>query len=364
MSKEEQEEIDTMDTKKTAASLKFMSLAVMVVQMTFLVLLLRYSRVMGSQYMTSTAVFLAELLKLFACLVIVFRNHSMDLSARESFGEMMYGHLVDKWDETLKLAVPAGLYALQNNMLFFAISNLDSATYQVTYQLKVLTTALFSVALLGKKLSTRQWGSLVLLMVGVSMVQLTLSQPAAVVKVANLQPTDAPALETARRLLGEDVMLVQKPFLGVMAVLASACTSGFAGVYFEKMLKGSTTSVWIRNIQLSIWGALSSFILICINNGGDVLEKGFFYGYSPLVVVVVLNQGLSGLIVAMVVKYADNIIKSFGNALSIILGSVLSIFIFDFHLTPMFAAGGLLVVVAGFIYGLPPRETKLGGGRV
>lgn len=35
------------------------------------------------------------------------------------------------WD-TLKLAVPSGLYTIQNNLLFLALSNLDAATYQVS----------------------------------------------------------------------------------------------------------------------------------------------------------------------------------------------------------------------------------------
>lgn len=39
-------------------------------------------------------------------------------------------------------------------------------------------------------------------------------------------------------------------FIGLGAVLASTLTSGFAGVYFEKILKTGPTSVWIRNIQL------------------------------------------------------------------------------------------------------------------
>lgn len=39
-------------------------------------------------------------------------------------------------------------------------------------------------------------------------------------------------------------------FVGVMAVLVACCSSGFAGVYFEKILKESKQSVWIRNIQL------------------------------------------------------------------------------------------------------------------
>ena len=42
---------------------------------------------------------------------------------------------------------------------------------QVTYQLKILTTALFSALMLKKSLSRVQWGSLVILMVAVALVQ-------------------------------------------------------------------------------------------------------------------------------------------------------------------------------------------------
>ena len=46
-------------------------------------------------------------------------------------------------------------------------------------------------------------------------------------------------------------------FIGLGAVLMSTLTSGFAGVYFEKILKTGPTSVWIRNIQLGNIHSLS-----------------------------------------------------------------------------------------------------------
>lgn len=41
-----------------------------------------------------------------------------------------------------KLSIPAVLYVIQNNLQFVAASNLDVATFSVTYQLKVSTFSL------------------------------------------------------------------------------------------------------------------------------------------------------------------------------------------------------------------------------
>lgn len=38
--------------------------------------------------------------------------------------------------------------------------------------------------------------------------------------------------------------------IGLTAVIMACFSSGFSGVYFEKLLKGSKTTLWIRNIQL------------------------------------------------------------------------------------------------------------------
>ena len=39
--------------------------------------------------------------------------------------------IIENYQETVKLSVPAVLYALQNNLLYTALTYLDSVTYQV-----------------------------------------------------------------------------------------------------------------------------------------------------------------------------------------------------------------------------------------
>jgi UDP-sugar transporter A1/2/3 len=216
---------------------------------------------------------------------------------------------------------------------------------QVTYQLKILTTAVFSVVMLRKALSRVQWLSLVLLLFGVAFVQ--------------LQPHDAKASGA--------VYTEQKPLVGLLAVIISCLMSGFAGVYFEKILKGTAQSIWLRNAQLGFIGMVSGYIAIHVNDGDVLAEKGFFVGYDWVIWGVIALQSFGGLMVAVVVKYADNILKGFATSAAIIISCVASMYFFEFTLSWQFSLGATLVIVSVYLYSkfpavetiLPVRLTKV-----
>lgn len=337
-----------MVSKKDNNFIKYFSLCLLILQTTSLVLVMRYSRIAGKtetgeqpdRYLSSTAVVCAEIMKLITCVLIIWvqTGYSFD-----GLINQLNTDIIQKPIETLKLLIPAGLYTLQNNLLFVALSNLDAATYQVTYQLKILTTAIFSVLMLSRKLDSFKWTSLIILMAGVSLVQWPKSDEGKVSMTSEKSTNDK--------------------LIGLIAVLVACFSSGFAGVYFEKLLKGSSTGVWMRNIQLGFFGTIIGYISVYTYDYTKVSEKGFFQGYNSIVWTVISLQALGGLVIAAVIKYADNILKGFATSISIILSSIVSYFFLrDFVPNTLFMCGSFLVIAATFLYGYekpkPQSESK------
>lgn len=373
----------------TFCQAKYLVLVLLVVQNTCLVLLMRYSRTRpGTMYLGSTAVCCDEFMKLVTCLGILTVGYILKNRKGESGGEYsqlstgetakVVGDDSDEFDVDadedvnvmtegnnntgsfgeylsrelqfdFRVAGVAAIYTVQKNLLYLAISNLDAAVFQVTYQAKILTTAIFSCILLGRKLGWLKIAGLVILTMGVAIVQLD--------KVE----------ENASKSYQE-----QHQIVGVLAVLGACCTSGFAGVYFELVLKPQKSdagadgapprpppSVWAKNVQLSAFALAIALAAVCIKDHNTVLKGGFFQGYSPLVWTVISFEALGGLVTAAVIKYADNILKSFATAVSIVTSTIVSACVFGFVISKMFVIGCLLVFVA---IGLYSRKDKTADG--
>ncbi|KAG0307099.1 hypothetical protein BGZ98_001038 [Dissophora globulifera] len=346
-------------------SMKHLSLVVLLLQNSVLVLMMRFSRVSVDpdqpMYLASTAVFIAEIIKLCTCfMIIVYRKRSLSRTIT-----IVRQEIIGQPQEILKMLVPSGLYALQNNLLYIALSNLEAATFQVTYQMKILSTAIFSVVMLNRRLTRQKWLSLCLLMVGVTLVQLqNVGTGRSPVIVDNSQDDEGDSeflsggvgdggSDTADALVGgSEDDASQNPIIGLLAVLTSCVSSGFAGCYFEKILKGSESDMWVRNLQLGISGSLFSFLAMFYDRQ-RIYEGGIFQGYSMITWMVITNQALGGLLVAIVVKYADNILKGFATSLSIIVSGMISVYFFDFEPSLQFQLGTLVVILATFLYGRP-----------
>ncbi|OCF32937.1 solute carrier family 35 (UDP-sugar transporter), member A1/2/3 [Kwoniella heveanensis CBS 569] len=362
--------------------LKWISLMTLALQNAFLTIIMHYSRIAtppGKTYSAATAVLLNELLKGFISVVIALKridtnmnnspappvysekNLDKDLERRPNagFASILHSTRIRALGKAVfspdcyKLSVPAILYVIQNNLQYVAASNLDVATFQVTYQMKILTTAFFSVLMLRKRLSKAKWLSLFMLAVGVGIVQ--------------IQTTAAPATHSHHKT-DESIVAperVMRPMTGFLAVTLACMTSGLAGVYFEFILKSSSSSsapppdLWVRNTQLSLFSLVPALVPIIVAPAGPP-GMGYsdrvmaaFSNFNGWAIGTVLTQTFGGLVTALVIRYSDNIMKGFATSLSIVISFLASVALFSYPITVTFVLGASIVLFATYIYNSP-----------
>ena len=112
----------------SSAGFKAVIFFVLTLQATCYFSLLRYSRTRPNKmYFASTAVFLAEFLKLLVTLVVIFLQQG---NVKE-FGSFLVNSFLINPLDTLKLSVPSVLYIVQSNLVYIAMTHLESTTFQV-----------------------------------------------------------------------------------------------------------------------------------------------------------------------------------------------------------------------------------------
>ncbi|EME83927.1 uncharacterized protein MYCFIDRAFT_152204 [Pseudocercospora fijiensis CIRAD86] len=383
-------------TRRQVAGLpmKHITLAALVLQNAALVLLLRYSRTMplvyGDRYFASTAVFLSEIIKFsfFLSVALYEIATSPQTPDTSTIGELS-GALSravftgDSW----KLAIPAMLYALQNILQYTAASNLDAATFAVTYQLKIVSAAMFGIFLLGRTLNGRKWMSLGLMAFGIAIVQMSsVSQQGRVLSIKDLR--DGVSFHSPRSIwemedegnraagqlnkrsatyegIDEDRSAANPRMnvtIGLAAAVVACVLSGMAGVYFEKILRSRSecrASVWVRNVQLSFYTLWPVLFLGVLFADGEHLEKtGFFTGYNWVVWLVVVLQAVGGILVALALNYSDSMTKSFASSASTVITFVVSAMFMDFSSSFLHVLGTAATLLAAFLYTTTEEDKK------
>ena len=351
------------------------ALVVFVFQNAAMALLMRWNKSVAPVYSNAVAVLMQE----FAVkLPLSFLLYSYDMGWAPM--SSIRQDLRERSDEWIKLSIPALLYTVQNIMLYVGYANLEAAVGMVTYQTKIVFTALCTVMLLGKRLSVNQWIAVVILTLGIVCVQgifdatstpqagspppppELLAKPVA----KPTQPRASRKRHKQGRVLLDELDGAARALsqasgghhaggnvtLGLTAMLvASACTS-FASVYFEKMLKSdSKPNLWLRNIQLAGYSSMIAYLTIVFHPDPTVVAYGWFHNFGFNAWLSVYMNALGGLLVAVTIKYADNILRGFAQALAIIMGAVGSHFIFGSTFGPSFMLGVALVITSVFLYG-------------
>jgi UDP-sugar transporter A1/2/3 len=201
----------------------------------------------------------------------------------------------------LLYCVPALCYFISNNCMFYIIRELGPTTFQITKNLKTLSTALLMRFVLSHKLTWTQVKALFLLACGSIVTQ--------------LHPASQPLRENTQGNFTS---------IGYVAVCVNSLAAGLGGVYSEKLLKGKATgrdeSIHWQNCQLYFFGVVFGLLSI-LSQTGDKLGN-IYDGFNGAAIGTVVALATSGLLVSFVLKYLDNFAKCFVNALTMIVVGV------------------------------------------
>ena len=311
----------------------------------------------GKRYLTSTTVFFNEVAKLAISLTMALYEVSKTAPPSVPATSLFFSLTTaifsgDSW----KLAIPACLYTLANSLQYIALSNLQPATFQASYQLKLIVVAIFSLVLLKRSIPLRKLGLLILLVAGVALVQMPTGNPDDMSfhdetarlafprsleewKAAKLGRDNLHKRSATYEGIEEDMMTANPRLnaaVGLLATVGACLASGLASVYFEKVLLDSakSTSLWIRNVQLAVYSIFPAlFIGVVFLDGEKVAVSGFFEGYNWIVWSTVLVQAIGGIATSFCIGYANRDSKNVAMATSIVLTTLASVWLFNFELT-------------------------------
>ncbi len=221
-----------------------------------------------------------------------------------------------------------------NILSYVALRNISASLFTICAQLKILTTATFSCTILNRKYSMVKWRALLTLSLGV----LLFSEPV-------WNHPDAKIASDKNSSIA----------LGTIAVLTEVTLSGFASIYFEKVIKTDPEqlNIWERNFQLA-FGSFPVYLMFICMNGGD--KAGYFGGWTIITHLLALLGASGGLLVALSIKYGDAILKTLATTGAIVLSSILDHVCLGGPMTATMIIAGGIVILAIFDYTFDPTS--------
>lgn len=271
-----------------------------------------------------------EFVKLLVAACLLYRDYSNSDSAKPDSVIIMPTQPLF----VIKYAVPGLLYAVCNVLNYVVVSMVGSTNYQLLNNMKIVTTAIIYRLTLGREIKMIQWTAIMLLTLAMCVAALQ-SCP----KSSTDGSKDPPLRMTA----------------GILSMIFVSCLSSLAGVYNEKLIKGSIANVWYQNVLLYVW--TFSFCIgkniispeVSKDDGGHN-DGGLFQGFTFVLWLVILMKAFYGQVVGLVFKYADNILKVYASSMSVIVSAILCYVFLGTPLTGASVVAGILVVIATLLY--------------
>jgi len=253
------------------------------------------------------------------------------------------GEAVKGWSamDALKLAgAPALVYTVQNVCIQTAYVNMDGLSFNLLNQSKILFTAVALYFMMGRRQSMVQ----VVALIG-------LFGASCILAAGKAQSSGAGAADADKGVAFYE---------GVLPCLAASMLSGVASGLSQIALQSKNRHSLIFTMELATFSVIS--VLIGEYVLGDLSIASMSRGWTIGAMIPVLSNGLGGICVGMVVKYAGGVRKGFAIVGGIILTGFLQYFLYKEPLSMDLLIALPLVLVSVSLHILypyvPPSDDK------
>lgn len=340
------------------SSTRVIVLLVLCLQNSFFTVVRRYSLGFKREsYSKYEVLLVGEIIKLvFSAYMVVPPDAQLDQGHNSSYVRRVrqrLGYLIATSGKMVGLAV---LYGAMNILSLVSLRNIGAGMFTIFAQCKILTTAVFSTIILQRQYSPTQWRALFSLSLGV----LLFSQPIWDTSTAGAGASAITDPHGGHGASPPSSSADANVLLGTLAVLIEVTLSGFASIYFEKVIKTDPLqlSIWERNFQLA-FGSLPVYVVFMMFTTPSLSHLGA--GWTVLGWAVALLGAAGGLLVALSIKYGDSILKTLATTGAILLSSVLDHLWLGGPLTPamMIAAVQVILAICNYTFDATPPATAL-----
>ncbi|KAL8233826.1 hypothetical protein R6Q59_019926 [Mikania micrantha] len=284
-------------------------------------------RCIGRNVIVTSSVLACEMVKVICALVLMAKDGSLNKALKEW---TLIGSLSAS-------GLPAAIYALQNSLLQISYRNLDSLTFSMLNQTKLIFTALFTYIILRQRQSIEQIGALFILILAAVLLSIG---------------------EGSRKDYGSD-----NPdeiiFYGIIPVLIASVLSGLASALCQWASQVKKHSSYLMTVEMSLVGSLCLLVSTYKSPDGEAMRQhGFFYGWTPFTMIPVFINAVGGILVGLVTSYAGGVRKGFVIVSALLVTALLQ-FVFDGKPPSLYCLLALPLVMASIsIYQKYPYRVK------
>jgi solute carrier family 35 (UDP-sugar transporter), member A1/2/3 len=250
------------------------------------------------QISASLIALLSEVLKLSIAIIFLLRSDDgIAISSLHKFIQTAQQGETD-FKRILRYALPAALYLINNLIYYTVLPKTTPSLLQVCVLAKLPTTGILHHYMLKPQKNVYAWISLLFLCIGL------------VVFNVPSKPNEHQSLTEADSAW----------YLAPIAGFVIACLSALASISAETSTK--TGDFWESQAYLYVWGIVFAIVAYPLvpSSGkfGESSEDSVLFGAGMSIIGLVVITASTGLVVAVVLRARDNILKVIGTAASLV----------------------------------------------